>query len=317
MNVLVFGLGALGTVYSCLLKNKGHRVVGLARETMAERIRNQGISMCGIWGNHQAKLDAVVSQAKQIQEPNFDLVIVTVKSFATESVAREIAKIVTPNTYVLLAQNGYGNYEAAAEYIPEEKLILGRVIFGAETISPGVSNVSAIADDVILGSPKNLIDLDKLVYFAELFKEAGIPTRASKEIMKYMWDKIIYNSALNPLGAILDASYGELTSVVHAKSLINGIIKEIFSLLKAMGQETLKVDFEQYIQAFYDILLPATASHHSSMLQDIRKGRRTEIDALNGAIVRLGKEYGVSTPYNEMVTLMLKTQENLSARLSS
>ncbi|ABO49857.1 ketopantoate reductase [Desulforamulus reducens MI-1] len=312
MKVLVFGLGALGTVYSCLLKKQGHMVVGFARNSKAEQIRKNGIKVCGIWGKHETKLDYVVSGTEDIQDISFDLIIVTVKSFATEDVASQLTKILSPETYVFLAQNGYGNFESAAKYIPEERIILGRVIFGAETISTGVSKVSAIADDVILGNPKNLIGLEILNYFAGLFNSAGVPTRTSTEIMKYIWDKIIYNSALNPLGALLDVSYGELTSVDHARVLINGIVKEIFAVINAMGQEPLTPSFDDYIQFFYEKLLPPTGSHHSSMLQDIRNGRKTEIDSLNGAIVRLGREYGVSTPYNEMVTLLSKAQEKLS-----
>lgn len=309
MNVLVFGLGALGAVYSCFLKEKGHRVVGLAREPVVKVISEQGVKVTGIWGEHAAELDEVVSGLEQIQDSAFDLVLLPVKSFATEDAARQIAKVLSPDTYVLLLQNGYGNFEAAAKYIPEEKLILGRVIFGAETMAYGVSKVTVIADDVVLGSPKKLIDMQVLENFARTFREVGIPTRASEQVMKYVWSKIIYNSALNPLGAILEVSYGELAEVKESKQLMDRIIREIFTLLSAMQQETMWPDAEAYLQDFYGKLVPATASHHASMLQDIQNGKRTEIDALNGAVVELGKKYRVSTPVNEMITMLVKAKE--------
>lgn len=119
----------------------------------------------GIWGEHHAMLDEVVTGVDKISDAKLDLVIVTVKSYDTEKAAAEIAGVLSPETYVVLAQNGYSNFEAAAKHIPKNRLILGRVIFGAETIGPGVSKVTVIADDVILGSPKNLIDHCKVEQF--------------------------------------------------------------------------------------------------------------------------------------------------------
>ncbi|NPV27578.1 MAG: 2-dehydropantoate 2-reductase [Firmicutes bacterium] len=311
MKILVFGLGALGTVYSCLLKEAGHQVVGLDREPVVETIRQDGVRITGIWGDHVSQLDDLVSDVQQIQSRDFDLIILTVKSFDTAAVAGQITQIMAANTYVLLAQNGYGNFEAAAQYIPQEKLVLGRVIFGAETLAPGFSKVTVIADDVVLGSPQNVIDMEVLENFAQTMSKAGIPTRASEQVMKYVWGKIIYNSALNSLGAILEVNYGKLAEVEHSRLLMDNVIREIFALLAAMKQETLWSDAEAYLRDFYEKLVPATASHHASMLQDIQRGRKTEIDALNGAVVVLGKKYGVSTPVNEVITTLVKTKEQL------
>lgn len=311
MNVLVFGLGALGTVYSCLLKKSGHRVVALARGANTQMIKDKGVHITGIWNEHSARLDNVITGIKQVEEKKFDLILVTVKSYATGSAAREIAGLVSPGTLVVLLQNGYGNYESAAEYIPRERLVLARVIFGAETIAPGESRVTVIADEVVLGSPDDAVSVETLENLAGVFKQAGIPSRASGEVIKYVWGKIIYNSALNPLGALLNVEYGKLAGIKHTRKLMDGIINEIFDLLHAMGQETLWPNAETYRREFYNKMVPTTASHHSSMLQDIIRGRMTEIDALNGAVVSLGKEYGVPTPVNEVITRMVKTREQL------
>ncbi|ACV62428.1 2-dehydropantoate 2-reductase [Desulfofarcimen acetoxidans DSM 771] len=311
MNILVFGLGALGTVYSCFLKKKGHQVVGLAREPLAEIIRKKGVKVTGIWGKHECKLDKVITSIEQVQDKDFDLILLPVKSFSTEDAIRQIINIISPNTYVLLLQNGYGNFEIASRFISEEKIMLGRVIFGAETIKPGESKVTVIADDVILGSPKNLVDSIALEDFAQIFREAGIPTLASNQVMKYIWGKIIYNSALNPLGAILGVSYGKLAENNNTKLLMDSIIREIFTLLMAMQQETLWPDAETYLKDFYGKLVPSTASHHASMLQDIQNGKKTEINALNGSVVDLGKKFGISTPVNEIITQLVKAKEHM------
>jgi 2-dehydropantoate 2-reductase len=311
VKILVFGLGALGTVYSCLLQEQGHQVSGLDREEVVNAVREQGIRVQGIWGEHRAHLDKILTAVEQIAGDDFDLLILTVKSYETAEAAKQIARFISPQTYILLAQNGYGNFEAAAQSISPDRLILGRVIFGAETTEPGASKVTVIADDVIIGSPANLVDSQVLENFSQAFNAAGIPTRTSAEVMKFVWGKIIYNSALNPLGAILEVPYGKLAENMHTRELMDSIITEIFAVLAAYGQETPWPDADAYRQAFYGQMIPTTALHHASMLQDIQLGRRTEIEALNGAVVRLGRDYGVPTPVNAIITAMLKAKEEM------
>lgn len=310
----MFGLGALGTVYSCLLKKMRHEIVGLDREPVVEAIRENGVRVEGIWGDHTARLDKLVTSVADLENEKFDLIILTVKSYETREVSRQIKELVGPDTYLILAQNGYGNYEAAADFIPEKRIILGRVIFGAETLEFGHSRVTVIADDVLLGSPAHLIDFNILEDFARMCNEAGIPTRASEEVMQYVWAKIIYNSALNPLGAILEVPYGQLAANENSKRLMDAIIEEIFAVLAAIGQQTPWKDASAYKEAFYGQMVPSTVLHHASMLQDIQRGRRTEIAALNGAVIELGKAYGVETPVNDVIVSILKAKEALRSQ---
>jgi 2-dehydropantoate 2-reductase len=311
MKVLVVGLGAVGTVVSCFLKEHGNRVAGLDLPLVTETISRQGVRVTGIWGDHAAQLDELATSAEQIRDRDFDLIIVTVKSFDTEQVLAQIAGLAGGDTYVFLAQNGYGNYEAAARSVPEEKIILGRVIFGAETLGPGSSAVTVSADDLVLGSPKNLIDHRILEEFAMMIDRSGIPAQASERVMEYVWGKIIYNLALNSLGAILEVNYGTLAKLEDSRALMNSMIRETFAVLQAIGQQTLWPDADAFIQDFYNRLVPSTAAHHASMLQDIRRGRKTEIDALNGAIVNLGRQYGIATPVNQVVAALVRAKENL------
>jgi len=313
MKTLVMGLGALGTVYSCFLSLAGHEVTVLSRPASIDKIKKDGVKVTGIWGEHSTKLYNVVSNVSELSDEKFDLIIVTVKSFVTEEIAQQLAPLVGDNTYVFLLQNGYGNFEAAAKWIPEDKIILGRVIFGAETIASGESKVTVIADNVMIGSPKNLIKIDLLEEFAEIFCKALIPTKASLEIMKYIWGKIIYNSALNPLGAIFEVSYGKLADEPVTRELMNKMIGEIFDLLRVRNVPTFWPDAQTYLSYFYDHLVPPTVAHHSSMLQDIRSGRRTEIDALNGAVVELAHESGSPVPVNEVIVAMVKAKEKLKS----
>ncbi len=309
MKILVFGLGALGTVYSCLLQKQGHEIIGVDHQPVVRAIKQDGVQVTGIWGDHEAVLNQVVCSLDELEEQVFDLIIVSVKAYETEEVARQLKNIIADTTYLMLAQNGYGNFETASKHIPADQIILGRVIFGSETIGAGAARVSVIADDVILGSPANLIDMKVLQQFADIFSQAGIPTRASNEIMRSVWGKIIYNSALNPLGAILEVPYGKLAEIDFSKDLMDQVIEEIFAVLKAVNQTTMWENAAAYSKDFYSQLVPSTAAHHASMLQDIQRGRKTEIDSLNGAVVELGQRYGVETPVNRFITMMLKAKE--------
>jgi len=311
MKILVFGLGALGTVYSCLLKNQGHEISGLDRDMVADAVRDKGVKVSGIWGEHEARLDRILTTPEEMAGLDFDLLILTVKSYETGSVMEQIARFVCPRAYILLAQNGYGNFEAAAQWIPAERLILGRIIFGAETTGLGESKVTVIADDVVIGSPANLIANQVLEDLSRVFSHAGIPTRFSPEVMKFVWAKIIYNSALNPLGAILEVPYGKLAENPNTRTLMDNIITEIFAVLKAHQQDTPWPDAKAYQEAFYGQMVPSTALHHASMLQDIQRGRKTEIEALNGAVVSLGKKYGIAAPVNEVIVSILKAKEEM------
>jgi len=311
MNVLVFGLGALGTVYSCLLKQAGHRVFGIDIPPVASCIVRQGVQVRGIWGEHQAFLDQVVTGIEQLDESDFDLIIVTVKAYQTAAVSQVLKPYIKDTTYVLLAQNGYGNYETASKYITAHHLVLGRVIFGAVTLEPGISQVTVIADDVLIGQPEQLIDALQLQKLAEVFSQAGIPTQVSPNIMDFVWAKIIYNSALNPLGAILEVPYGKLAEMDWSRQLMDQIITEIFNVLEALDQPVPWTDANAYRSSFYQQMLPSTAAHRASMLQDIQQGRKTEIEALNGAVVRLGERLGVETPVNRVITWLIQCKETL------
>ena len=312
MKILVVGIGALGTVYAGLLSQGDHEVYGLDLDSIVREINQNGIKVSGIWGDHQSAKVRAVSDTGKLTDIKWDLIIITVKSFQTEKAVASIKNLLSANTLVCLLQNGYGNYEKAAAIIPKEQLVAGRVIFGAETLAPGVSKVTVMADDVRIGSPERLITLNRLNDLAQMFSVSGIPTKETENIMEYIWGKIIYNSALNPLGAIFEVNYGKLVKNDFTIGIMNRIIREIFELLAAMGQKTLWSDAESYLKVFYDQLVPSTAAHHPSMLQDINNGRKTEIDALNGAIAELADKYGLETLTNRLIADMIKSKEMLT-----
>lgn len=152
-NILIVGLGAVGTVFAVFLKKAGHKVYGLVRDK--SKYKCETLKVDGIWGVHEAKLDAVVDKVEDLNT-NFDLIIVAVKSFDTEEVVKSIKDLAKEKTFVLLTQNGYGNYETAINHIKKEKVLLGRVIFGSKINQPCYATVTVNADDIRIGHPENL-----------------------------------------------------------------------------------------------------------------------------------------------------------------
>jgi len=125
-----------------------------------------------------------------------------------------------------------------------------------------------------------------------------------------LWAKMLYNCALNPLGAIAGRSYGELVDQPTTRVLLEEVIREIFQVLDAAGVDVAWPDASAYLETFYSQLIPATAAHESSMLQDLRAGKPTEIDALCGAVERLGLEHGVATPVVSALAALVRAAES-------
>jgi len=309
MRILIYGLGALGSAFAGFLKKAGHEVYAIGRKRLINPIKESGLKITGIWGEHKVDLKEVYGNIKELPVKDFDFVILTVKSYDTERALEDLKKV--PFKYLLLAQNGYGNYEKATKVFGKEKVILSRVIFGAKIPKPGEVEITVIADDVVIGNPDRAIDERELQRLAHILTEAGIPTRYSPDVYKYLWDKILYNSALNPLGALLETNYGTLAKLPETRKIMDKIIEEIFKVCKTKGIELFHRSAEEYKKLFYEKLIPPTAEHFPSMYWDIKSGKRTEIDALNGAIVRLGKEVGIPTPVNETITDLIKAKEKL------
>lgn len=317
MRIVIVGLGALGTVFATALKAAGNWVIGITKDYYIDKFRAKQFKIKGIFGDKQAIIDNVVSNSELTDDLNPDLIIISVKAYDTETAIKQIIPIVKDNTVVLLAQNGYGNYEIASSMLQKDKIILSRVIFGARIIEPAFAEVTVFADDIVIGQPENLIPREKLEEIADVLNKAGLPTRVSDNVYAILWDKILYNSALNPLGAIIGCTYGELASNKATRNIMNKIIEEIFHVTKAHEINLNWQSKDEYLKHFYEKLVPPTASHFPSMYYDVRQGKRTEIDALNGAIVKLAKKMNIQVPVNETITNIIKGIEYIISKKGS
>lgn len=309
MRFLVVGVGALGSTYLAFLSRAGHSAVGLLKKGR----RLESIKVEGIWGEFEQEVLAVDSLEALDFEP--DIVILTVKSHDTQEALRSLEPLRSGKSLLMVAQNGYGNYEKAVDTFGRGKVILARVIFGAELLEWGRVRITVCGDDVVIGDPAGFLEEAFLRELAGIFSHAGIPTRYERDVYKYLWDKILYNCALNPLGALFETTYGKLASNPHTREIMDRILEEAFEAIKANSIPTFWNSAEEYKKHFYEKLIPPTAEHYPSMLHDVKKGR-TEIEALNGALLELAGAKGIKLPVNEFVVKLIKAKEIFSSALS-
>jgi len=312
MRILVFGAGAIGSAFGGFLSRK-NEVTLLGRKWHLNPIRRKGLKITGIWGKHVfRKFAALYTDGKDLirEKPEFDYILITTKATDTAHAAKIVSKITTPDTHVISLQNGLGNIETLQKHIPLEKIIAARVIFGVE-LGKGSIEVTVYGDKTLLGgadSKKGLIAAQKL---AGIFNECGLKTEAVRDINPFIWAKVIYNSALNPLATILQSTYGDLLKTNETKFIMREITKEIYAVATKKKIKMIPRTPKSYETLLFGTLIPRTAAHHPSMLQAIRRGEKTEINSLNGAIVNMGKAFGVPTPVNEILTRIIKAKEKL------
>ncbi len=309
--ILVTGLGALGTVFATLLKKAGHNVFALTKNKYLANFSDRKVSITGIWGAQEADLDGIFSSIGPLQQKKIDLIILTVKSYDTAAAIEQVKQLVSKETLVITAQNGYGNYETVSSSVGKDHTLLSRIIFGVKLYAPGRAEVTVIADDVRLGQPHEAVDRERIQGIATTFTSAGIPTTFAENIEAILWDKILYNAALNPLGAILECTYGQLAENSDTRRIMDVIIDEIFRVTQAHGIALNWRSATAYCDHFYSRLVPPTAKHFPSMYYDVKAGKRLEIDALNGAVVDLAQKRGIAVPVNETITNIIKAKETI------
>jgi 2-dehydropantoate 2-reductase len=317
MRALVYGGGAVGLgLASCLLKSEA-LVDIIARKNTVLSLQKNGLVRAGIFGAYRASPSTFCSYSSlnQLQRKVYDYILVCTKSFDSFEAAKDLSKyefMFAEKTRIVLFQNGWGNAEAFLSFFDKETIYNARVITGFQRHRPNEVTITVHADSVHVGSLFGA-GLSGIEDLCESISRGDVPCRTTEEIGKDIWAKMLYNCALNPLGAILDVPYGTLAKYEFTRAIMNGIVAEVFNVMTTAGYETHWRSAEDFLEVFYEKLVPDTAEHKSSTLQDILAKKRTEIDALNGAVIRLAERFSVPVPYNLVVCNMVKFVEAKSS----
>lgn len=310
--VLIIGAGAVGVAIATGLANNGMEVAVLSQSGTADAIEKNGVERTGIFGNIKCE-PGVVKVYRNYEEisQSFDYIIVSSKTMANASIAESInnnKSILCENGVIVVFQNGWGNEKEFLKYFDKSKIYNARIITGFERKEANVSNVTAHTAPILLGS---LFGCENSIMapLAEAINASGIPSEVSEEIEKALWAKMLFNTTLNPLGAILKKSYGELSEVESSVSIMNQLIEETYKAMDSEGYKSFWANAEEYKKFFYEKLIPDTYKHRSSTLQDIEKGQKTEIDTLNGCIIEIAEKNGVDVPAHKMIYRLIKSIE--------
>jgi 2-dehydropantoate 2-reductase len=302
MRALVYGGGAVGLgLASCLLKSRAYVDI-IAREHTTEALQAKGLLRTGIFGDYRAAPEAFKcdSSLEALSGEAYDYILVCTKSFDSSDAAKDLSRhefLFADKTSIVLFQNGWGNAEAFLTVFNKDIIYNARVITGFQRCEPNEVDVTVHADAIHIGSLFGA-SVSVVKDLAEAIKAGDIPCETTHEIVKDIWAKMLYNCALNPIGAVLDVTYGELAEHESSRAIMNGIIEEAFTVMTRSGYETHWDTAKDFLDVFYSKLVPDTAGHKSSMLQDIAAKKRTEIDALNGAVMKLAERLATPVPYN-------------------
>ena len=300
LKVCIVGCGAVGSLFAAHLAQKGEAEVwGYdVWKDHVEAIRNHGLRISGA-ADFTAKLNAT-SDPREL--PRCDYGIVATKAIHTGDAIAQVARAFDENSAVCSVQNGVGNEEIIAEYL--KYVIRGTTFPAGHPIAPGHIGFDIKGDTWIGPFEPTNTPMSKVEELAGLITRSGMNVIPLPDARGAQWTKLIFNAATNPVGALTLMHHGAATRFPATAQLFNDLIAEGEAVAKALGIE-LHGDPRTLVQKGAN----APGKHRASMLQDVLAKRPTEVDFMNGAIVKWGEKTGISTPLNKAVWELVKGLE--------
>lgn len=297
LRIAVMGAGAVGCYYGAMLARAGHDVVLIGRPQHVEAVQQQGLRLQTRAFDEQVPL-AASTQASAAA--GADLVLFCVKSTATESAALELRPHLALHTVLLCLQNGVDNAERLRAVVPQE--VAAAVVYVATEMA-GPGHVRHHGRGELVMAPSSLS-----APLAEAFAAAGVPVTISDNVQGALWAKLVINCAYNALSAIAQLPYGELVRGEGVPAVMRQVVDECLAVARAEH-----VVIEGDVDAAVRRIVETMPTQFSSTAQDLARGRATEIDYLNGSIVRRGQALGIATPVNAVLHTLVKLLQGRSS----
>ena len=295
MNIVIFGSGAIGSLFGALLSKKNN-VILYGRKSHVDVINREGLKIDGKTIFHKKLL--ATSNIKDIKT-NIDLLILSVKSYDTHMALEEIEKIIDDNTILLTIQNGLDNVDKIRNGLKHKQIICGVTTDGSIFVKPGFILHTGIGETV-LGELNGVVS-KRIKNIVDLFNNSGIIAKYSNDIEKEIWIKAIINSSINPLTTIFKCKNGYL--------LKNPIL---FNTVKFICYESVRIAISEGVNINYNDIfnktkkvINDTSDNYSSMLQSYNKYKKTEINSINGRLIEIGKKRNIDTTLNEILALLV------------
>jgi 2-dehydropantoate 2-reductase len=295
LHIVVLGAGAIGSVYGAKL-SAAHDVVLVARGAHVDAINRDGLRITGA----EERVYRVAARTRVDTLPADALVLLTTKVSDTVEVLDSVGHHLTPESVLLCVQNGLYSEAVAKSVVGDRCLVLRAIThFGAIFRAPGVVELKVSGSTRIEDSPRSAA-------IAEAFTRCGVDSQVTTRIKDEMWQKLVVNCVINPINAITRTEVGAIADE-RLRALKQLIVDECRRVAARDGV-ALAPDFVDQIDRQY-----APSRNLSSMQQDLARGRRTEIDYLNGAVAKLGATYGIECPVNQALTMIIKAMETAGA----
>jgi 2-dehydropantoate 2-reductase len=301
--ILVVGAGAVGSFFGAQLQRAGHDVSFLARQSQAEALTREGLTVHSGGRTALVKVHASGDAGAASQS---DLVLVCVKSYDTAAAARQLAPHLSDNVTVLTMQNGVSNHEIFGR--EAQHPALAAVVYVAAQMESSTHLLHNAAGNLLIGAPRATGLSPRSL--AELFTQANIPCATSDFIERDLWHKMIINCAFNGISACTHSTYGSMMQEPLIRELMTAIVREGIAVA---GGLDIPLELEKVLVATWKIGDTMHAAY-SSTAQDLQRGKQTEIDYLNGHIVEVGRKFGIATPANQAIHALVRLME---ARLNA
>jgi len=300
--IAVVGAGAVGGYFGGLLARAGAPVVMIGRPAFVEAVKKNGLFLDTLHFQESVRVEA---SAELSAVRGAEIVLFCVKTTDNAATARAIAPLLAPNALVLSFQNGVDNVEqirtaAAIEALPT-------VVYVAASV-PEPGRVKHVGRGDLVFGPKN----EKTERVASLFSRANVPCRISDNIAGELWTKLIWNCALNAVSALGRAKYGQIAASADARKVVETLVGEVLAVARAADIHPPGLEDPRAAIGGAFRIATQMAEALSSTAQDMNRGKRTEIDSLNGYISRRGAELGVPTPVNHALYALVKLAEGRS-----
>jgi 2-dehydropantoate 2-reductase len=303
MKIAIFGAGAMGSVYAALMAESGHDVWAVdVWQEHVDAINRDGLRVEGASGNRVVQGIRATADAAEVGA--CDLYVLATKASGVGSAAAAIAPLMGSGSVVITIQNGLGAGERIARFMDSDHVLLGVADgFGASMKGPG--HVHHTAMNLIRIGEMNGGVSDRLEHITRVWREAGFNAKAFSDIDQLVWGKFICNVTFSAPCTVFDCTVGELMNNSVLWNIALGCTREIYALGQAKNIAFTFEDPIEYVTAFGNTMPTA----RPSMLLDHHAKRPSEIDAINGMAVELGKQLGIATPYNEVLSAIIRLRE--------
>ncbi len=290
MRIVIIGAGAMGSLFGAFLSSAAEVCLVDPYEDHVRAISEMGLTVEEIDGTTRNCRLSAVTESGEIQ-PGFELAIIFTKSYLTESAARTAVPLLGDKGKVLTLQNGVGNRETIARVLGQGRAMAGVTSHGGTLLGPGRIRHGGEGPTHIGGSGENIEAM------VDVFRAAGIETHLCEDLDSLIWGKLIINVGINALAGVLRVPNGVLGTAPECEPIIAGAVAEATAVAEALG---IRLPYENSL-AHVKTVCEKTAANRASMLQDILRGARTEVDVINGAVVREGRAVGIPTPVNRFL----------------